>query len=92
MLYGVVWNWTKRWRVFGVVLYPWFGFCILFRLGMNYLLDQPAEVLLAVALILAIYERVFVRHPEDANFAGELKPVNGISAATIAVPIRSAPF
>jgi hypothetical protein len=92
MLYSVVWNWTKRWGVFGVVLYPWFGFCTLFWLGTNYLFDQPAEILLAVALTLAIYERVFVKHPQDTAFAGELKPVNGISTAAIAVPIRSAPF
>ena len=61
ILYGVVWSWIKRGKVLGVVLYPFFGFCVLFWLGTNYLLDQPAEVLLSIAVLLSIYESVFVR-------------------------------
>jgi hypothetical protein len=57
MLYGVVWNWMKRGRVLGIVLYPGFGFCILFWLGLNYLLDSQLVFLLPVAIMLSIYER-----------------------------------
>ena len=65
MLYGVVWNWIKRGKVLGVVLYPCFGFCTLFWIGTNYLLDQPSEILSIVAIILTGYELVFVRPTED---------------------------
>ena len=61
-VYGVVWNWMKSGKILGVVLYPYFGFCILFWLGGNYLLDPPVEVIFAVALLLAGYEFVFMKN------------------------------
>ena len=61
MLYGVGWNWIKRGKVLGIVLYPCFGFCALFWVGSNYLLEAPTEILSIVAIILTGYELVFVR-------------------------------
>jgi hypothetical protein len=61
LLYGVVWNWCKCGRACGIVLYPWFGFCILFWLGTNYLLDAPAEIMLVSAFLLTGYEYVFLK-------------------------------
>ena len=64
MLYELVWSWIKRGKVLGIVLYPCFGFCALFWVGSNYLLDQPFEVLSIVAIILTIYELVLLKRPE----------------------------
>jgi hypothetical protein len=64
MLYGIAWNWIKRTKVLGIVLYPCFGFCILFWVGSNYLLDQPLEILSIVAVILTGYELLFVSPTE----------------------------
>jgi hypothetical protein len=58
VLYGFVWKWIKSGTVKGVVLYPWFGFCILFWLGTNYLLDQPMEVFVAIAIGLTVFEHL----------------------------------
>jgi hypothetical protein len=60
-LYAIVWRWFKCGKALGVVLYPWFGFCILFWLGTNYLLDPPIEPLLLVGLLLACYETAFLQ-------------------------------
>ena len=56
MLYGVVWNWIRRGNVLGVVLYPCVGFCVLFWVGSNYLLDSQPVILLVVAIMLGAYE------------------------------------
>jgi hypothetical protein len=61
LLYGAAWNWMKRETVFGVVLYPCFGFSALFWFGTNYLLDGQLAVLLVVATILFIYERACLK-------------------------------
>jgi len=61
MLYGVVWNWIRLGKVLGVVLYPCVGFCVLFWIGDNYLLDSQPVNLLVVAIILGAYESVCVR-------------------------------
>jgi len=61
ILYGVVWDRMKAGKVLGVVLYPFFGFCVLFWSGTNYLLDALLAVLLVTALILAGYERLFLK-------------------------------
>jgi hypothetical protein len=60
VLYGAAWKWIKRGSVFGIVLYPCFGFCALFWVGSNYLLDQPTEILSVVAIGLVMYELAFV--------------------------------
>jgi hypothetical protein len=61
MLYGVAWNWIKRGKTIGIVLYACFGFCVLFWVGSNYLLDSSQALLLAAAFALAFYEFLFVK-------------------------------
>jgi oligosaccharide repeat unit polymerase len=61
LLYGVVWKWFKSGKVLGIVLYPWFGFCILFWFGSNYLLDAPLKTFLETSFLLAGYERLFLK-------------------------------
>jgi hypothetical protein len=69
MLYGIVWNALKKGKVLGIVLYPCFAFCALFWVGSNYLLDQPSEILLIVAMVLSGYELLFMRRREMGNLA-----------------------
>jgi len=61
VLYGLVWRAFKRGHVLGIVLYPWFGFCILYWFGTNYLLDSPIEPILLGTGFVAIYEHTFIR-------------------------------
>jgi oligosaccharide repeat unit polymerase len=61
VLYGIAWNWIKRGKALGVVLYPCLAFCVLFWVGANILLDSQRAVVSVVAIILAGYELVFVR-------------------------------
>jgi|SRR5271156_121692 len=61
MLYGIAWNWIKRGKILGVVLYPCFGFCALLWIGTNSLLDSPQVLVLIVGVALASYEWVFVK-------------------------------
>jgi hypothetical protein len=60
LLCGWVWRSIKLGRLFGVVLYPWCGFCVLFWFGTNALLDTKLFVFLLVALVLSAYERLVV--------------------------------
>jgi hypothetical protein len=62
MLYGVTWNWIKRGKIIGVVLYPSFAYCILGWIGANGLLDSQRAVIVVTALILSLYELFFVRY------------------------------
>jgi hypothetical protein len=61
LLYGYVWRLLKRGNTFGIVLYPWFAFCILFWFGTNYLFDNKCLVLFLDALLLLLYERTVRR-------------------------------
>ena len=61
VIYGVAWNWIKRGRALGVVLYPCFGFCALFWIGSNILLDSQRAVLFVAAVLLAAYELFCVK-------------------------------
>jgi hypothetical protein len=56
LLYGWVWRWLRCGKTLGIVLYPWFAFCILFWLGTNELLDTMCAVLFIDALALSFYE------------------------------------
>ena len=58
---GWVWRSLKLGRTAGIVLYPWFAFCILFWFGTNYLLDTKVVVLFVDAVFLGIYEWLFLR-------------------------------
>lgn len=59
VLYGLVWRAFKMERAFGLVLYPWFAFNILFWVGSNMLLDSRIVALLITALVLGTYEKIF---------------------------------
>lgn len=61
LLYGWVWRSVRRGRAFGILLYPWCAFCVLFWFGTNLLLFTQGIVLLIVALVLSGYEFVMVR-------------------------------
>jgi hypothetical protein len=61
MLYGAVWNWIRRGKALGIVLYPCFAFCVLFWFGGNILLGSDPVVLLLVAVLLAGYELILVK-------------------------------
>jgi hypothetical protein len=61
LLYGCVWRSLRRGLTFGIVLYPWFAFCILFWLGTNELLDTMCAVLVIDASALAAYEWLLMR-------------------------------
>lgn len=61
MLYGVAWNWIKRGKILGIVLYPSFAFSALLWIGTNSLLDSSQALLLATACFLAFCEFLLVR-------------------------------
>jgi len=60
LLCGSIWRSIKLGELFGIILYPWCGFCILFWFGTNALLDTKLVVFLLVALVLSAYERLTV--------------------------------
>lgn len=61
LLYGIMWKLFQGENVIGVVVYPWFGFCVAFWFGTNYLLESPLEVFFLVAIVLAGYEALLAR-------------------------------
>ncbi len=61
VLYGLVWRWVKEGRMAGILLYPYFAYCILFWFTTNGLFDQDIVALIIVAIILSAYEVLFVR-------------------------------
>lgn len=77
MLYGVVWRSVKRGHLLGILLYPWFAFCILFWFGMNYLFDNKLIVLLLDVVFLTAYEYIALRRsplpkvPADAALSAQ---------------------
>jgi hypothetical protein len=70
-LYGVttgwVWRSMKLGKAVGIVLYPWFAFCILFWFGTNFLLGTQLVVLWLDGILLAFYELLLVRGPKEAS-------------------------
>jgi hypothetical protein len=61
LLYGLVWRWMIAGRLIGIVLYPYFAYCVLFWFSTNGLLDQDIVALIIDALALAVYEVLFVK-------------------------------
>jgi hypothetical protein len=55
---GWAWRSVLLGRVWGLVLYPWFAFCILFWCGTNFFFDTKMVVLSLVAISMGIYERL----------------------------------
>jgi hypothetical protein len=65
LMTGWVWRSLKLGRTAGIVLYPWFAFCILFWFGTNYLLGTQLVVLLLGAIVLGFYELLLVGAPRQ---------------------------
>ena len=61
IMYGVIWYLFKKGGAFGLVLYPWFAFNLLFWFGSNLLLEPRIVWLLVCALIISIYESFILR-------------------------------
>jgi len=69
LMYGWVWRAVKMGKVFGVVLYPWFAFCILNWFGTNFLLDNKILIFFLTFLLLGAYERLYLRPRASAETA-----------------------
>jgi hypothetical protein len=69
LMYGCVWRSVKMGKVFGVVLYPWFAFCILNWFGTNSLLDNKILIFFLTFLLLGAYERLYLRPTARAETA-----------------------
>lgn len=53
-IYKIVWSlWLSKTSI-GIILYPWFAFCLLFWFGTNYLLDTKLLVYFIVGLFLTL--------------------------------------
>ena len=72
LLYGWVWRSVRLGQTFGIVLYPWFGFCILFWLGTNVLLSTMCVVLAIDALALVGYEWFLLRRVANVRLSAQL--------------------
>ena len=71
VLCGVVWRSIKLGRPLGIVLYPWFAFCILFWFGMNSLLENKLLPLVLDVIGLSLYELLCLRRENPVVvFAG----------------------
>jgi hypothetical protein len=56
---GLAWRGFKRGSLFGAVLYPWTGFCILFWFGTNAIGDNKTLMFFAVVSLIYCYEVFF---------------------------------
>jgi hypothetical protein len=56
LLYGLTWRWMVAGRLIGIVLYPYFAYCILFWFTTNGLFDQDIVTLTIDVILLAAYE------------------------------------
>ena len=68
LLCGVIWRSIKRGGVLGIVVYPWFAFCILCWFGMNSLFETTALALILDVVGLSIYESLFLRYEKHQSF------------------------
>jgi hypothetical protein len=59
---GFLWSRFRAGATFGIVLYPWMAFWILFWFGWNLLLDARGIVLIEASVLLWIYDRLNL-HP-----------------------------
>lgn len=60
LLYGLMWRWMIAGRLIGIILYPYFGYCVLLWFSTNGLFDQDLVVLILDAILLAAYEFLLV--------------------------------
>jgi hypothetical protein len=66
-VYGVATGWAwraiKKGKTYGLVMYPWFAFCVLFWFGTNNIVESKVVIFILLAFILAVYERIFCIRP-----------------------------
>ena len=60
LLTGWLWQNFRKGTIWGVVLYPWFAFSILFWFGTNQMFEVHVVILIFVAAILWFYESLFL--------------------------------
>ena len=80
LLYGWVWRSVRLGRTYGIVLYPWFGFSILFWLGTNVLLSTMWLILFIDVIALTAYESLLLGREASVRRPAEL--------GTTAFPLR----
>ena len=68
LLYGLIWFWMKEGRMVGVLLYPYFAYCIIFWFTGNGLFDQDIVAIFIDAVILSAYE-FLIRNRGDSPLA-----------------------
>ncbi len=69
---GFLWARFRAGTTFGIVLYPWMAFWILFWFGWNLLLDARGVVLIEASVLLYVYDRLSLvpaRHAAAASTA-----------------------
>jgi hypothetical protein len=57
---GLAWRAIKMGRAFGLTLYPWLAFSVLFWFGTNNIVENKGFVLILEALMLVSYERLLI--------------------------------
>jgi hypothetical protein len=60
---GWAWRAIKKGKAYGLVMYPWFAFCVLFWFGTNNIVESKVVIFILLACILAVYERIFCIRP-----------------------------
>jgi hypothetical protein len=60
ILVGYLWKKFNEGRLFGVVLYPWMGFAILFWFGYNIMFSSRIIAIVEAGIVLMFWERLFV--------------------------------
>jgi len=58
-LSGLMWLRFRQGRVIGLILYPWFAFCIIFWVGWAIIFSESLFYFLEVAFVLWLYENFF---------------------------------
>jgi hypothetical protein len=64
---GFLWSQFNACNTFGIVLYPWVGFCVLAWFSTNFVLSNTIIRLLQFAMVLYIYDRKFLRQESRTN-------------------------
>jgi hypothetical protein len=67
LLVGWAWQSFRNGRVFGLMLYPWCVFSVLFWFGWNLFLTDTFFYIGVGAMIVVLYEKRFLRQVPDAN-------------------------
>jgi hypothetical protein len=82
LLYGLVWRWMKSDMLVGLILYPYFAYCVLFWFTTNALFDTDFAALVADVIMLAIYERVLANRRQATTMASRLGPLSAPATPT----------